>query len=370
VIRGWFLPVPLSELRFFGLIGLGGNFKTAFMRIIFTLFVLFFWSPIVFGQNGIEAEKLSAAPIDISKALQGRIGCGIVIAHAPKIDTQKTTIRLRCHSTRNNSEPLYIIDAVPQEFSTLKDLNPNDIESITVLKDAAAVAIYGCRASTGVILITTKSSKLRQFTVKDFLDGSKIAGATVTFISAKDKKDTLMFVATEDGLVKTDRLKAGTEYEVKVSSVSYKLYSSQFVNRYSKEQELLLERDVKSCGDVVLVGHGGRTISCGGSCISLIRIIAADSLTVKANESFKTYPNPAQRGQTFTIETLSDNNKTLQVKITDLSGKQLVSQSQQAIKGTSRFTINTDTRWTAGIYIVQVQDEKGKLLQQQKLLIQ
>src|SRR5690606_20150830 len=57
------------------------------------------------------------------------------------------------------SAPLYVIDGFPIGTRMGQNLNPNDIESITVLKDAASTAIYGARGSNGVILITTKSAK-------------------------------------------------------------------------------------------------------------------------------------------------------------------------------------------------------------------
>src|SRR5690606_11269114 len=57
------------------------------------------------------------------------------------------------------SAPLYVIDGFPVGNSIGQNLNPNDIESISVLKDAASTAIYGARGSNGVILITTKSAK-------------------------------------------------------------------------------------------------------------------------------------------------------------------------------------------------------------------
>jgi hypothetical protein len=346
------------------------------MRIIFTLFVFFVSSSTLFSQSSEAISKMPTLyeAYSIQKALTGRMAiCGLVNSEPPKVDTQKITIRLRCHSTRSNTEPLYILDGVPQEPSTLKNLNPNDIESIEIIKEIAATAIFSCGPRRGIILITTKSSKLRQFTVKDFLDGSKIEGATVTFISAKDKKDTLMFVAAEDGLVKTDRLKTGLEYEVNVSAVGYKQYSVQYKSTSIKEKEFILERDVKSCADVVVVSYGicrCRRSGCGGHWRTVKTETGSEIDRQIFISSATIYPNPAQRGQNITIETLSDNNKAIQVKITDLSGKQLLSQSKQTFKGVNRFAINTDSRWTAGIYIVQVQDEKGKLLQQQKFLIQ
>ena len=69
-------------------------------------------------------------------------------------------IRVRGTGTINNTNPLYIIDGMPADQYGLESVNPNDIESIEVLKDAASGAIYGARAANGVILVTTKKGKL------------------------------------------------------------------------------------------------------------------------------------------------------------------------------------------------------------------
>ena len=69
-----------------------------------------------------------------------------------------STVRIRGIGTLNNNDPLYIIDGVPTK-SGMHELNPGDIESIQVLKDAASASIYGSRAANGVIIITTKRGK-------------------------------------------------------------------------------------------------------------------------------------------------------------------------------------------------------------------
>ena len=87
------------------------------------------------------------------KALQGKIpGMNITADGNP---SGAATIRIRGVGTLNDNDPLYIIDGVPTK-SGMHELNPNDIESIQVLKDAASASIYGSRAANGVIIITTK----------------------------------------------------------------------------------------------------------------------------------------------------------------------------------------------------------------------
>ena len=71
----------------------------------------------------------------------------------------RNTVRIRGISSFQNNDPLYVIDGVPLEDAYNNWLNPNDIESIQVLKDASAASIYGARANNGVIIITTKKGK-------------------------------------------------------------------------------------------------------------------------------------------------------------------------------------------------------------------
>lgn len=90
------------------------------------------------------------------KALQGRVpGMNISADGGP---SGAATVRIRGIGTLNNNDPLYIIDGVPTKGG-MHELNPNDIESIQVLKDAASASIYGSRAANGVIIITTKKGK-------------------------------------------------------------------------------------------------------------------------------------------------------------------------------------------------------------------
>ncbi len=103
--------------------------------------------------SSVQAEDLQNRPItSASQALQGMQGVYInQVGGQPGSDA--ATIRVRGVGTLNNNDPLVLVNGI--EFS-INDLNPNDIESITVLKDAASAAIYGSRAANGVVLVTTK----------------------------------------------------------------------------------------------------------------------------------------------------------------------------------------------------------------------
>ncbi len=95
---------------------------------------------------------------NVLNALQGRVA-GVSITQDGTPGGGNTFINIRGLSTINNNDPLFVIDGVPTTKFNLNSLNPNDIESLQVLKDAASATIYGSRASNGVILITTKKGK-------------------------------------------------------------------------------------------------------------------------------------------------------------------------------------------------------------------
>ncbi|MFC3335195.1 SusC/RagA family TonB-linked outer membrane protein [Flavobacterium palustre] len=91
------------------------------------------------------------------KALQGRIA-GVKVSSDGSPSGGNTKVVIRGVGTLNNTDPLYVIDGMPTK-SGMHELNPNDIETIQVLKDASSASIYGSRASNGVIIITTKKGK-------------------------------------------------------------------------------------------------------------------------------------------------------------------------------------------------------------------
>jgi len=97
----------------------------------------------------------------VEQSLQGRTS-GITIASSSGAPGAASTLRIRGTTSINNSDPLYMLDGVPVDVGGLDLINQADIESIEVLKDASA-SIYGAKAASGVILITTKKGKAGKF---------------------------------------------------------------------------------------------------------------------------------------------------------------------------------------------------------------
>ncbi|HLN53974.1 MAG TPA: TonB-dependent receptor [Lentimicrobium sp.] len=105
----------------------------------------------------IDSEEITAAPITrIEQSLQG-FTAGVQVTNQSGQPGDQPTIRIRGIGTTGNSDPIYVVDGFV--VGGIDYLNPGDIESIDVLKDAASAAIYGSSAANGVILITTKQGK-------------------------------------------------------------------------------------------------------------------------------------------------------------------------------------------------------------------
>jgi len=93
---------------------------------------------------------------NVSQALQGQVS-GVMVTRSNNAPGSSANIRIRGVTTIGDSNPLIIMDGVP--VNSIDHINPNDIENISVLKDAASASIYGSRAAAGVILVTTKRAK-------------------------------------------------------------------------------------------------------------------------------------------------------------------------------------------------------------------
>ncbi|MER3375153.1 MAG: TonB-dependent receptor [Allomuricauda sp.] len=105
----------------------------------------------------ISAEEITQPPVSgLEQAIQGRVAGLTVVQNGAPGGTP--AVRIRGVGTIGNNNPLYVIDGV-QTSGGLNSINPGDIESISVLKDASAVAIYGTRAANGVVIVTTKRGK-------------------------------------------------------------------------------------------------------------------------------------------------------------------------------------------------------------------
>ncbi len=133
----------------------------------------------------VSPKELTATPAaSVTQMLQGRAS-GVVVGN-DNSPGGGTMVRIRGFGSINNNSPLYVIDGVPTQ-GTLNQLNPNDIESMQVLKDASAASIYGARAANGVVIITTKKGKAGEPNISfDFYTGTQTPGKMLDLLNTQE----------------------------------------------------------------------------------------------------------------------------------------------------------------------------------------
>lgn len=127
----------------------------------------------------VKAEKMENVPApSFDQALQGQTPGLTVLAKSGE-PSKPATFQIRgTNSINSGTEPLFILDGVPIASSDFNTINPNDIESVSVLKDASSTSIYGARAANGVVVITTKRGRMSEaakITFRTQLGFSKLA---------------------------------------------------------------------------------------------------------------------------------------------------------------------------------------------------
>jgi TonB-linked SusC/RagA family outer membrane protein len=164
----------------------------------------------------VKAQEIAnRQSIQLSDALQGAVP-GVTVTRNNSAPGAASTIRVRGITTFNTNDPLVIIDGVPS--GGINDINPNDVESISVLKDAAAASIYGSRAAAGVILVTTKRGAEGKKTLSYTYEfGVNTPTALPEFSDAKRYMELFNEREANDGL--------GTRFDPKIVENYYQLHA-------------------------------------------------------------------------------------------------------------------------------------------------
>lgn len=159
--------------------------------------------------SSIKGESIREFPVtSIDQAVQGR-AAGVQVTQASASPGGGVSVRIRgSNSINSGSEPLYVIDGFPlypdngaygvggnrQPSNIMATINPNDIESIEILKDASATSIYGSRGSNGVVLITTKRGKAGETSIE--YDGSVSMQTISKKIDVLNARDYAIYLNT------------------------------------------------------------------------------------------------------------------------------------------------------------------------------
>lgn len=149
---------------------------------------------VVGAVDQIKNEMIKDRPVaNVTQALQGTSPGLIIQQRSMNPNDNTMNINIRGISTLNNNNPLLVIDGmIVDDIGSMNQINPNDIESISVLKDAGSAAIYGSRSANGVILITTKKGKLNMKPVVSFSSSLGIQNPDILLTPVKGYQNALL----------------------------------------------------------------------------------------------------------------------------------------------------------------------------------
>ena len=203
----------------------------------------------------VKSEAIELRPTSsVASALEGTV-TGVQVNSTYGQPGNDPSIRIRGVGTVNGSStPLYILDGVPFG-GNISDLNPADIESMSVLKDAASAALYGNRASNGVILITTKKGKQGKMNVSlDIKQGTYSRG-----IKEYSTVNPYEFMEMEWQNLRNFNLMSGaTDAEAKAAASTDIFDNRVYLNIFNKANDALFTADGKVVSDAqILSGYNG-----------------------------------------------------------------------------------------------------------------
>lgn len=191
----------------------------------------------------LESKKLENRPLtNATNALEG-LSAGVQFTSASGAPGSSGGIRIRGFGSINaSSSPLYVVDGVP--YDAISNISSDDIETITVLKDAASSALYGSRAANGVVLVTTKKGRGEkiQFNVK------VNQGVSIRGIPEYDRVDAYQYYPAEWEMLRNSYLSgAGSTYtkETASAAASKNIFNQLLNNPFNVDNDQIVSTDGK-----------------------------------------------------------------------------------------------------------------------------
>jgi TonB-linked SusC/RagA family outer membrane protein len=178
-----------------------------------------------------SAELTQLATVNVQQAIQGRVA-GVMVTSESGEPGAGVKVRVRGVGTINNSDPLYVVDGFPT--SDISHISPSDIESMEILKDASATAIYGNRGANGVVLITTRKGK-EQKTVVNFnmYTGVQTFNHFVPVLNATEYAQARLLATQNRYSIDTIGKTPAQKANIKLGDAAYdSLYKTIIANNY------------------------------------------------------------------------------------------------------------------------------------------
>ncbi len=273
--------------------------------------------------------------------------------------------------------PMFVVDGVVFDFKQLNKINQSDIESIDIINEFSSSIIYYKRV-TGVVIITTRLGNNRTLKVIDKTSKSGLNNAVITFI--KFGKKSAVKITDSAGVLTYNSKKLDFD-SVVVSSAGYQ--TASFSTRQLKKSDFIIElkRNYIELNEVSVIGFRMRI--CRTLCCSIGQRLLCTSIGVRIDTSeenkkskmvslsaIKVFPNPVLTKGTFQLKFEKFKPGFYQIRLLNSSGQLYYSFQKQISSPNQTEQIHLSDKMSAGVYVLQIIDERKMLVQTSKIIVQ
>jgi TonB-dependent SusC/RagA subfamily outer membrane receptor len=336
----------------------------------FCSFIAILFSLNSFGQSSCDSN--------IRISIQA--GC---FSRAPAVlNGEPTKVRIRCMASTISDKPLYILDGVIVEESELKNIDPNDIESISVLKGQEATTLFGSRGEPGIVIIRTKIKG--RITIKDGVSGEIISGATLDIVSDELGQHKIRVLSDSLGRVTVNKITTGAKYDLKVNNIGYKTYNASInAETIRTGYSISLQRNYSDLKEVVVTSgrhirciclptpyNVVQVLACRQSGVKIVSVSEDTKVVANVEKGIKFYPNPVSCSQQLSIEFEDSKTEKISLRLFSLDGKLVGMKEYVAIEGANKINYSISSQLASGAYSIQLIGENNNLIKTEKLIIQ
>jgi hypothetical protein len=262
-----------------------------------------------------------------------------------------------------SGEPLVIVDGIPIEFKDLQSLDPDQILTIDIFKEAKATVLFGSAGRDGVIIIRTKAQKGSVLVMDP--SGEPIAGATVSMVGKRNRKNVFVAVTDSTGTAFINPIKKIENYEIVVTSVGY--HTGSVPLQKNKSSVVWLAKKVSAMEEVLVETRSirCRRIRCSTGCRSIISYDFNDSSSNAKQNKIGVYPNPVPMSSNWNLRLQHPVEGKWMLANT---GGQVVQSGE--LNNKESLLTRSAKGLSAGMYFLRLIDSGGAVVSTQKLIVQ
>lgn len=299
------------------------------------------------------------------------------IAFSQKEGRADDNMNVACKVGESRDQPLYIVNGVPVEMADIKLLDPDQIESIHILKTDPA-SIIGCyRSDRNIIIVQLKRQARMLLNIRSQHDGMPVDQAVVILKKKGTVTRDIIRYSDSLGHVDLSGLDDMMEYEVSVEGFTFQSYKETIrlvpgtKAIIELKQKMLVLQEVVVSGELIFTCRVRRTV-CGGFTNDSVAVLAKENILSGSPafaSSVSLYPNPVAGGRDLWLAIHPQKDIQAMIEVHSLSGQVMLQQTSALKAGYQKINIPVNEAWAKGVYLLSAKTKRD-LLAREKFIVE